>query len=342
MISLYDLTPFEFLLLVVHCISFLIYCTLGMTIIRRRKYLKWHFAIYPSMIFASFGIAIVFLQRIINGQSNGIFFHLCMWLLAYNQFSQLFDIIKKHHRIEVLEESEKKYNMNKIMVLLIFLAVLTGCNARKVELENVRKEYAEKSSSYEKQIKELNVVILEKENKEKNSSEKSSQLQSEISSLKKERSELQEKLKKETKDDIIITNPTGTVKVTDSQGNAYEIPGGQGTQISKTSTSILTQALTNIKESYQESIAKVKNLEFSLKIRDKVISEKESKIDYLESVVVDRNKTIDQKESEKKKNTERKAYPVWWWLVAGFFLGIIAIELIRKNNPFNILKTLKL
>lgn len=314
MITINDLTPYDFLLLCMHVVSAMLYTALGIKIIQLKKYLKWNSHIYPRMMIASFGLSIVFLSELVDRQYYNVYFHLFMWLFAFNQFSELFRLADKYHKIE---ELERKLNMNKLITLFIVFSLFYSCGSRKVEIEKMQKERTELITDYESRISVLNQKITSLEKVETESSTQLEQNKKQIEKLKQERSELIDKLNEERRDDIVIKDPTGKVIVTDKDGNRYEIEGGKGTEIMKTSLSVISRQLEQRTESLMKEQETVQKLTLVIQAYERTIKEKDEKISALNESVSKKDSEISELKTEKKKNTERKAYPVWIWLAVG-------------------------
>ena len=330
MISMYDLTPYDFMLLCMHVISAMLYTMLGIKIIQLKKYLKWNRHIFPRMMIASFGIAVVFLSELVEKQSYNLFFHLFMWLFAYNQFSELFRLAEKYHKIE---ELEKKLNMNKIVILLLVCTALHGCGTRSVELEKMKQERTEIVNDYEKKIEKLNATIKTLEQTETSSKTALEENKKTIQKLKQERSELIDKLNEERRDDIVIKDPTGKVIVTDKDGNRYEIEGGKGTEIMKTSLSVISRQLEQRTESLMKEQETVQKLTLVIQAHERTIKEKDEKITALNESVRKKDSEISELKTEKKKNTEREAYPVVMWIGLGIVITVLAQLLWKVYKP---------
>ena len=58
--------------------------------------------------------------------------------------------------------------------------------------------------------------------------------------------------------------------------------------------------------------------------RDKTIKEKQSEIEAYKSLSENQRNQIIGIEKSKKKNTERKAYPVYYWIFLGIVLSVLA------------------
>ena len=331
MISVYDLTTYDFLLLCMHVISAMLYISLAMKIVQLKKYLKWNKHIYPRMMVAAIGIAIVFLSELVAKQNYNIFFHLFMWLFAFNQFSELFRLVEKYNKIE---ELQKRIQMKNLIILLFIASLLlVSCGSRKAEIEKLNKERTEIEKNHREEKEKLNAKISEKDKKEAETKKEIETAKTQIDKLQTENKKLVQKLNEQKKDDINITNANGMVIVTDSNGNKYEIPSGDGTVISRKSESTLTKEL----ESVTETLAKEQQTNQFLKqnLSDKVsqLKQKELELSAFKALQEKQYKKLQDIENEKKKNTERKAYPVFLWILLGVFLTVLAQLLWKVYKP---------
>lgn len=323
MISFNDLSPYEFLLLCMHIFSAVLYIALGIKTIQSSKYLMWNTHIYPRMAIASFGIALVFLSEIVAQENYNIFFYLFMWLHAFNQFAEIFRLSEKYHRIE---ELESRINMKNLLIIVILLSLtLSSCAGRKVELENIKKEQIESRAKHQKEIETLTSKVAEKEQQEVTLKQDIQDKKSKLEKLEVENKKLLERIKQERKDDVVIKNADGMVTIIDSEGNTYQIPSTEGTEISQKSESTLTKELENITFNLSRAQETNEFLQVLISQKDMTISEKVSEINSYKKTISEQEETIKKLESEKKKNSERKSYPVWYWLLAGSGGTIILI-----------------
>src|SRR5690606_16399055 len=265
-------------------------------------------------------------SELVDRQYYNVYFHLFMWLFAFNQFSELFRLADKYHKIE---ELESKLNMNKLITLFIVFSLFYSCGSRKVEIEKMQKERTELITDYESRISVLNQKITSLEKVETESSTQLEQNKKQIEKLKKERSELIDKLNEERRDDIIIKDPTGKVVVTDKEGNRYEIEGGKGTEIMKTSLSVISRQLEQRTESLMKEQETVQKLTLIVQAKETTIKEMQSEIDAKNNIISAKEKQLKEKELECEKETERKAYPVWLWLGIGF-VSCVVLQLLWK------------
>lgn len=321
MISMYDLSPYDFILLCMHGISAMLYLTLAVKIAQLRKYLKWNAHIYPRMMIASIGIAIVFLSEIVAQNHYNVFFHLFMWLFALNQFAELFRLVDKYNKIEELQKQIQMKNL--IIYIIIGTLFLTSCGGRKAEIEKLTKERTEILKKQREEVEKLNIAIKEKEQLETEQKKEIEIKKTQIEKLESENKKLIEKLKEEKKDDISIKNANGTVIVTDSNGNSYQIPSGAGTEINKKSESTLSKELESVTEKLNRTQETNEFLNVVISSRDKTLKEKQTEIEAYKTLSENQLNQIIEIEKSKKKNTERKAYPIYWWVLLGIALSVL-------------------
>lgn len=231
----------------------------------------------------------------------------------------------------------KKY----IWISLLFLI---GCGSRKVELQKQIELNKSQTELYQKSITQLDEKISQSEKVEKELTEQINTKNSELESLRTERNELVEKINSESQDDIIINDANGNVKITDSKGNTYEIPSGQGTQIAKTNISKVQQEKKSIQETLDKTLEKqielsksLKQKESSIKELNSIISKQDEEIKKLKTDILEKKKSID-------RTSESKRPSFAWYILClfvGVVLGILVWEYLKKQNPFNIFKKLK-
>lgn len=322
MISMYDLSPYYFILLCMHGISAMLYLVLALKIAQLKKYLKWNANIYPRMMIASIGISVVFLSEIVAQNYYNIFFHLFMWLFALNQFAELFRLVDKYNKIEELQKQKQMKNL--IIYLIIGTLFLTSCGSRKSEIEKLTKERTETAQKHREEFERLNITIKEKEQRESEQKKEIESKKTQIEKLESENIKLIEKLKEEKKDDISIKNANGTVIVTDINGNSYQIPSGAGTEINKKSESTISKELESVSEKLSRTQETNEFLNAVISTRENTIKEKQTEIEAYKTFSENLRNHIIEIEKSKKKNTERKAYPVYWWVLLGIALSVLA------------------
>ncbi|HPZ26376.1 MAG TPA: hypothetical protein PKV58_10670, partial [Kaistella sp.] len=213
---------------------------------------------------------------------------------------------------------------NLIIYLIIGTLFLTSCGGRKAEIEKLTKERTETAQKQREEVEKLNVAIKEKEQRETEQKKEIESKKIQIEKLESENIKLTEKLKEEKKDDISIKNANGTVIVTDSNGNSYQIPSGAGTEINKKSESTISKELESVTEKLNRTQETNEFLNAVISSRDKSLKEKQTEIEAYKTLSENQRNQIIEIEKSKKKNTERKAYPVYWWVLLGIALSVLA------------------
>lgn len=274
------------------------------------------------MMIASIGISVVFLSEIVAQNYYNIFFHLFMWLFALNQFAELFRLVDKYNKIEELQKQKQMKNL--IIYLIIGTLFLTSCGSRKSEIEKLTKERTETAQKHREEFERLNITIKEKEQRESEQKKEIESKKTQIEKLESENIKLIEKLKEEKKDDISIKNANGTVIVTDINGNSYQIPSGAGTEINKKSESTISKELESVSEKLSRTQETNEFLNAVISTRENTIKEKQTEIEAYKTFSENLRNHIIEIEKSKKKNTERKAYPVYWWVLLGIALSVLA------------------
>ena len=124
--TLYDLTPKEFIMLVINIITIMLYLSLGVKIIQLRKYLKWNIKIYPSMVISAFGISSVLIYNLNINELHNInpLLHIFMWMFALNQFSELFNLVSRYNVVKELKNKIDMKDTSKLIMFLIFIISL--------------------------------------------------------------------------------------------------------------------------------------------------------------------------------------------------------------------------
>ena len=209
-------------------------------------------------------------------------------------------------------------------------------------MRNSPKNERKQPQKHREEVERLNTSIKEKEQRESEQKKEIESKKNQIEKLESENIKLIEKLKEEKKEDISIKNANGIVIVTDSNGNSYQIPSGAGTEINKKSESTISKELESVSEKLSRTQETNEFLNAVISTRDKTIKEKQAEIEAYKSLSENQRNQIIEIEKSKKKNTERKAYPVYWWILLGIALSVL-IQLLWKayaaGNPmFKIFK----
>ncbi|MDR7832569.1 hypothetical protein RIU52_10935, partial [Riemerella anatipestifer] len=122
----------------------------------------------------------------------------------------------------------------QLILSLIFLASCSSVNKNK-QLQEITKVKIQNDSLFNSVSSKLSEVLNENTIlKTENISFKN-----EIENYKVKLKELQEKSLSESSEDLVIENAKGIVKLTDRNGNSYEIGADNGTKILRTTTAKL-------------------------------------------------------------------------------------------------------
>lgn len=337
--TLSDVTLLEGVVLGLNVITATSYLALAINIRQMRCYLRWNKHIYPTMMWGSLIVSLALFRLLTTYYFYSIddimsftliFIYLGMMAIGYAVSAEAKRLAHKYDKIEAQEKEIvhltgiiELMKKNKITLMLCALFLLLNCGGLKKELSRVTEESKTKTELAEKRISELTAKITEVEKRETETKSELTQKITEISELKKEKSELQETLDKNEKNDFNVKNPTGPIKITDTKGNQYEFEGGQGTEISNTSESTLTRTIKSLKETVQEKTDRVQFLAQSLFKKDNIIKEKESLIADKNTEIKDyKNKTVTLYEDLQKEKT-RTQTPIIYWLAAGMGLMLL-------------------
>ncbi|MGV8914363.1 MAG: hypothetical protein ACOH1X_02830 [Kaistella sp.] len=349
MVTINDLTVLEFIVVILHTFNAVAYLVLAIKIFGMKKYLKWNSHIYPTIMVSSLIISgglfwLLTTSYFMEIQPKTAYMMILIFSgmagIGYSNGAEAIRIAHKYDRLEVQDmeinhlkeiiEHMKRNKAIRITLLLISLLILSSCGGLHKEISRLKTEQTTEKSAYEKRTSDLNAKIREKEQKETSTSEKIQQQKSEIEKLNTEKSQLTEKLNQQNKEDISIKGAVGTVKMTDANGNIYEIPAGQGTEINKKSESTLSREFSEMKETAERYRNAAITATKDLFTKDKTISEKEAEIKAQSdriSDVTDKNKQLAESLS---KDITRKATPIWVWILTGMFL-LLALQILWKS-----------
>lgn len=344
--TLSDVTLLEGVVLALNVITATSYLALALNIRQMRHYLRWNKHIYPTMMWGSFILSLALFRLLTTYyyfeiddvmSFTMIFIYLGMMAIGYAVAAEAKRLAHKYDRLKIQDEeisSLKKIietmKKNKVILMLAALFLLVNCSGLKKELSRVTEESKTKTELAEKRISELTAKITEVEKRETETKSQLTQKITEISQLKKEKSELQETLDQNEKNDFNVKNPTGPIKITDKKGNQYEFEGGAGTEISNTSESTLSRTIKSLKETVQEKTDRVQFLAQSLFTKDNIIKEKESEIANKNTEIKDyKNKTVTLYEDLQLEKT-RTQTPIIYWIGAGMGLMFL-LQILFKS-----------
>jgi len=321
-----------------------------------KRYLKWNKHIYPTIMYGSTGLGAglfwllstsYFLGISATLAAQMILIFIGMLAICYAVAAEAVRLAHKYDKIQQLEkevrhkegiiESIKK---QRGIILLALVFILLGCGGLKKEIERLETENKEKTEQYEKTLSELNEKIKEVEQRETTTQSELLQKVIEVENLKREKEEVQTKLDELQEEDIVIENADGTVKITDHKGNTYEVPSSQGTTISKSSITKLSQQLNSVKESLSKATERAQILTQNIFERDNTIKQKESEIKAKNERVSELEKKVSERTEELSKEVTKKGTPFYVWIIVGMFLMVALQILWKAYNPLSKFKSI--
>lgn len=360
-----DLTLIEGTVTALNTIAAMAYMAIAWAIYTRKRYLLWNKHIYPTMMWGSvvFSGSLFWLlttEYFLGIKTEYAFLATTFFMgalaigygivaeavrLAYkfdamaDKDKEILSLKNKNTALTDLIEIMKK---NKVLIFLLGLLFLVNCGGLKKEISRLSEESKTKTEAYQKEITQRDAKIKEVEQRETATKTELQQKQTEISTLKKEKESIQEQLEELKEEDIIIDNANGTVKITDHNGNVYEIPSTQGTTIAKSSVSKLTTQLNSVKESFAQATERVKFLTQSIFTKDKTIKEKESEITQSNEVIKEQNEYIKKQKEQLEKEVTKSGISPFIWIAIGMGLMVVIIlvwKAYATGNPiFKIFK----
>ncbi|AQY21458.1 hypothetical protein AB406_0500 [Riemerella anatipestifer] len=148
----------------------------------------------------------------------------------------------------------------------------------------------------------------------------------EIEDYKVKLKEQQEKSLSESSEDLVIENAKGVVKMTDRNGNSYEIGADNGTKILRTTTAKLQKELS-------EKVSKISRLKSTIEKQQEVIEQQKIKSnevlkEYDKLYRFSKTQGEFITELQESSKTDRKTIPLWLYGAIG--IGIILLwELLK-------------
>lgn len=218
----------------------------------------------------------------------------------------------------------------KKLIALFALLLLVGCGTRKAEMQ--------------RQIDIYKTELREHREKEKTTDATIEKIQSQFNKVvdqlvtsrelfQKQLAEMAESMEKsnaEIAEDISINNAAGTVKLTDSKGNRYEIPSGTGTTINKTSNEKLQKENTELKKAFHNEFKSNESLQRDLQQKETVNTNLRATVKEKNAEITKLNQKVSDLSKSKNKKTESKRSDFAWYVVA-FILGMVALRLLQTQ-----------
>lgn len=213
--------------------------------------------------------------------------------------------------------------MKKIILILIGLFLISCSSVNKSKhLQEITKVKTQNDSLFNSVSSKLSEVLNENTIlKTENTSFKN-----EIENYKVKLKELQEKSLSESSEDLVIENAKGVVKLTDKNGNSYEIGADNGTRILRTTA-------TKLQKELSEKVSEINSLKSTIEKQRKIIEELNTKLgevlkeyDKLYKFSKIQEEIIN--EIDESSKTDRKTIPLWLYGAIG--IGIILLwELLK-------------
>ncbi|AQY22683.1 hypothetical protein [Riemerella anatipestifer] len=211
----------------------------------------------------------------------------------------------------------------QLILSLIFLASCSSVNKNK-QLQEITKVKIQNDSLFNSVSSKLSEVLNENTIlKTENISFKN-----EIENYKVKLKELQEKSLSESSEDLVIENAKGIVKLTDRNGNSYEIGADNGTKILRTTTAKLQKELS-------EKVSEINSLKSTIEKQRKTIEELNTKsgevlkeYDKLYKFSKMQEEIIN--ETDEYLKTDRKNIPLWLYGIIGISI-IILWEILKYS-----------
>ncbi|MDY3328338.1 hypothetical protein PG299_11015, partial [Riemerella anatipestifer] len=127
----------------------------------------------------------------------------------------------------------------QLILSILFFASCSSVNKNK-QLQEITKVKTQNDSVFNSVSSKLHEVL----NENKSLKAENISFKNEIENYKVKLKELQEKSLSESSEDLVIENAKGVVKLTDKNGNSYEIGADNGTRILRTTATKLQNELS--------------------------------------------------------------------------------------------------
>ncbi|MBT0549166.1 hypothetical protein [Riemerella anatipestifer] len=218
----------------------------------------------------------------------------------------------------------------QLILSLIFLASCSSVNKNK-QLQEITKVKTQNDSVFNSVNSKLSEVL----NENKSLKAENISFKNEIESYQSKIKELQEKSLSESSEDLVIENAKGVVKLTDKNGNIYEIGADNGTRILRTTMSKLQNELS-------KKTNEVNNLKTLTEKQKQTIEQLEEK----NKNILKRTKTFRKEiksiedlltKLQESSKTDRKTIPLWLYGLIG-----VSIILIWEFSKYAIKSRLKI
>ncbi|MDD1548729.1 hypothetical protein MPN29_04100 [Riemerella anatipestifer] len=218
----------------------------------------------------------------------------------------------------------------QLILSLIFLASCSSVNKNK-QLQEITKVKTQNDSIFNSTNSKLSEVL----NENKSLKAENISFKNEIENYKVKLKELQEKSLSESSEDLVIENAKGIVKLTDRNGNSYEIGADNGTKILRTTTAKLQNELS-------EKISEINSLKTLTEKQKQTIEQLEKKHKNISKHFATFRKEIKSVEESLNKlettyRKDKKTIPLWLYGLIG-----VSIILIWEFSKYAIKSRLKI
>ncbi|MBT0552279.1 V-type ATP synthase subunit I domain-containing protein [Riemerella anatipestifer] len=211
----------------------------------------------------------------------------------------------------------------RLILSILFFASCSSVNKSK-HLQEITKVKTQNDSIFNSVSSKLSEVL----NENKSLKAENISFKNEIESYQSKIKELQGKSLSESSEDLVIENAKGVVKLTDRNGNSYEIGADNGTKILRTTTAKLQKELS-------EKVSEINNLKSTIEKQQEVIEQQKIKsnevlkeYDKLYKFSKMQEEIIN--ETDEYLKTDRKNIPLWLYGIIGILI-IILWEILKYS-----------
>ncbi|MDR7795250.1 hypothetical protein RIU45_09735 [Riemerella anatipestifer] len=211
----------------------------------------------------------------------------------------------------------------RLILSILFFASCSSVNKNK-QLQEITKAKTQNDSVFNSTNSKLSEVL----NENKSLKAENISFKNEIENYKVKLKELQEKSLSESSEDLLIENAKGVVKLTDRNGNSYEIGADNGTKILRTTTAKLQKELS-------EKVSEINNLKSNIEKQQEVIEQQKIKSNEVLKEY-DKLYKFSKKQGEfitelqESSKTDRKNIPLWLYGIIGISI-IILWEILKYS-----------
>ncbi|MCU7581609.1 coiled-coil domain-containing protein [Riemerella anatipestifer] len=218
----------------------------------------------------------------------------------------------------------------QLILSILFFASCSSVNKNK-QLQEITKVKTQNDSIFNSTNSKLSEVL----NENKSLKAENISFKNEIENYKVKLKELQEKSLSESSEDLVIENAKGVVKLTDKNGNSYEIGADNGTRILRTTA-------TKLQNELSKKTNEVNNLKTLTEKQKQTIEQLEKKHKNISKHFATFRKEIKSVEESLNKlettyRKDKKTIPLWLYGLIG-----VSIILIWEFSKYAIKSRLKI